>query len=94
MTNKQANHVNQVIIFDFDGLIIETEAIYCHIWQREFSKVGLAFDMVGYQNLIGAHHVVGGYQPHQELADYLNNGISAQELRLAVEREEIGRAHV
>jgi len=31
----------------FDGLIIETEAIYYHIWQREFRKVGLAFDIGG-----------------------------------------------
>lgn len=89
MTDEQTNHVHQAIIFDFDGLIIETEAVYCHIWQREFRKVGLAFDMAGYQNLIGAHHVIGGYQPHQQLADHLNNGVSARELRLAVEREAI-----
>jgi putative hydrolase of the HAD superfamily len=89
LTDSSVNHVNQAIIFDLDGLIIETEAVYCHIWQREFRKVGLTFDMVGYQNLIGAHHIVNGYRPNQQLADHLNNGVSARELRLAVEREAL-----
>lgn len=87
MTGLPHNDVNKAIIFDLDGLIIETEAVYCHIWQREFRKVGLTFDMAGYQNLIGAHHVVGGYRPHEQLAAHLNNGVSGRELRLAVERE-------
>ena len=77
------------IIFDLDGLIIETEAIYCHIWQREFAKEGLPFDMAGYQNLIGAHHVIGGYKPQQVLADHRKDGVSARELREAVEHEAL-----
>jgi len=87
LSDTPLDHEKQAIIFDLDGLIIETEAVYCHIWQREFAKAGLTFDMVGYQNLIGAHHIVNGYQPHQQLADHFNNGVSARELRLAVERE-------
>jgi len=51
LTEHSLNHNKQAIIFDLDGLIIETEAIYCHIWQREFAKEGLPFDMAGYQNL-------------------------------------------
>lgn len=89
MTSTHTNTINRAIIFDLDGLIIETEAVYYHIWQREFRNQGLAFDMAGYQNLIGAHHVVGGYRPHQVLADHLNNGVSARELRLAVEHEAL-----
>ncbi len=89
MTDNSVNHEKQAIIFDLDGLIIETEAVYCHIWKREFAKASLAFDMAGYQNLIGAHHVVGGYRPQQVLADHLNNGVSARELRLDVEREAL-----
>ncbi len=89
MTSTHTNTINRAIIFDLDGLIIETEAVYYHIWQREFRSQGLTFDMAGYQNLIGAHHVVGGYRPHQVLADHLNNGVSARELRLAVEHEAL-----
>lgn len=63
MTDNPKIDVNQAIIFDLDGLIIETEAVYCQIWKREFAREGLAFDMAGYQNLIGAHHVVNGYRP-------------------------------
>lgn len=82
---NQANH--RAVIFDLDGLIIETESVYSMIWQREFHKAGIAFDLAGYQNLVGAHHVVNGYRPHQVLADHLNNGLSAQEIRRAVEQE-------
>ena len=89
MTDNPTNNVNQAIIFDLDGLIIETEAVYCQIWQREFAREGLTFDMAGYQNLIGAHHVVGGYRPHQVMADHLNNGVSARDLLLAVEQEAL-----
>ena len=90
MSNSTKNTLDpnkQAVIFDLDGLIIESEAIYSQIWQREFAKVGLAFDMAGYQNLIGAHTVIGGYRPHQVLADHLNNGITARDLRAAVEEE-------
>jgi HAD superfamily hydrolase (TIGR01509 family) len=89
LTNTPLNRENQAIIFDLDGLIIETEAVYCQIWKREFAREGLAFDMAGYQNLIGAHHVVNGYRPHQILADHRNNGVTARDLRLAVEREAL-----
>lgn len=89
LTDNLLNHNKQAIIFDLDGLIIESEAVYYQIWQREFAKEGLPFDTAGYQNLIGAHHVVGGYRPQQVLADHLNNGITARELRLAVEREAL-----
>lgn len=87
MTDQPENNHRQAVIFDLDGLIIDTEAINCRIWMREFAKAGLTFDMVGYQNLLGAHHVVGGYRPHQVLADQLNNGVSARDVRLAVEHE-------
>lgn len=89
MTNTPLNRENQAIIFDLDGLIIETEAVYCQIWKREFAREGLAFDIAGYQNLVGAHHVVNGYRPHQILADHRNNGVTARGLRLAVEYEAL-----
>jgi len=89
LTDNTLNHHKQAIIFDLDGLIIETEAIYCQIWQREFAREGLPFDMAGYQNLIGAHHVVGGYRPQEVLADHRKDGVSARELRKAVEHEAL-----
>ena len=89
MTDNSLNHQKQAIIFDLDGLIIETEAVYYQIWQREFAQEGLAFDMAGYQNLIGSHHVMGGYRPHQVLADHRNNGVTARDLLRAVQHEAL-----
>ena len=88
MTGRE-NGIRQALIFDLDGLIVNTETAGYHIWQREFKRAGLAFDMEGYQQLIGTHHLVGGYRPQEELAAHLGNGISAKELRKAVERESI-----
>lgn len=89
MTNNLLNHENQAVIFDLDGLIIESETANLHIWQREFAREGLVFDMAGYQNLIGAYHVVGGYRPHQVLADHRNDGVSARELLDAMKKEAL-----
>lgn len=86
---KTTNNKRQAIIFDMDGLIIETEAVYFQIWQREFARDGLPFDVAGYQNLIGAHNIVGGYRPQQVLADHRKDGVSARELRHAVEQEAL-----
>ena len=87
MTQKMHSGLKKALIFDLDGLIIETESAYCRIWQREFCKAGLVFDMKGYQNLIGAHHVADGYRPDEVLAAHLKSGVTAEELLKAVSAE-------
>lgn len=85
----QENEINQAVIFDLDGLIINTEVAGYHIWLREFRRAGLEFDKKGYQQLIGTHNLVGGYRPHEHLAAHLGNNVSARELRKAVDLESI-----
>ncbi len=87
MTQKIQSNLKKALIFDLDGLIMETEAAYCRIWQRKFRKAGLDFDLKGFQKLVGAHHVAGGYRPDEVLAAHLNNGVTAVELRKAVSIE-------
>jgi HAD superfamily hydrolase (TIGR01509 family) len=87
LTQKIQSNLKKALIFDLDGLIMETEAAYCRIWQRKFRKAGLDFDLKSFQKLVGAHHVAGGYRPDEVLAAHLNNGVTAVELRKAVSIE-------
>ena len=43
----------QALIFDFDGLIVDTESIGVKIFDNAFSKVGLTFDVDGFVKLVG-----------------------------------------
>ncbi len=43
----------QALIFDFDGLIVDTESIGVKIFENAFSKVGLTFDVDGFVKLVG-----------------------------------------
>jgi len=43
----------QALIFDFDGLIVDTESIGVKIFENAFSKVGLTFDVNGFVKLVG-----------------------------------------
>lgn len=49
MSDKQA------LIFDFDGLIIDTEAAEVAAWREEFAQVGLALDLDAYIATIGTN---------------------------------------
>ncbi len=44
------------IIFDFDGLICDTETPEVRAWERLFSEYGLTFPFERYQETIGAIH--------------------------------------
>jgi putative hydrolase of the HAD superfamily len=52
----------QALIFDFDGLIVDTESIGVKIFENAFSKVGLTFDLDGFVKLVGLA-TGGDYDP-------------------------------
>lgn len=45
----------QLLIFDFDGLIIDTESAEVKAWRKEFEEVGLVFDLDAFIETIGAN---------------------------------------
>ena len=45
----------QALIFDFDGLIIDTESAEVKAWRKEFEEVGLVFDLDAFIETIGAN---------------------------------------
>jgi len=80
--------VNGALIFDFDGLILDTETPEMRIWQRLFAQAGGKFDIRRYQAIIGTY---GSqiYQPAQELAHLLDHGTTPEELWELVQAKSI-----
>lgn len=56
MTERKA------LIFDFDGLIVDTEAAEMLAWKKEFARHGLDFDMAKYINTIGSNGPEARYE--------------------------------
>jgi HAD superfamily hydrolase (TIGR01509 family) len=62
----------QAIIFDFDGLILDTESPQAEVWRDLFSSAGVDFDLKVYNSIIGAFDS-DVYRPEVELAKQFND---------------------
>ena len=49
------NSAKHALIFDFDGLILDTESAEVEIWNDFYAQVGLTFTMDAYINAIGSN---------------------------------------
>ncbi len=59
----------QVLIFDFDGLIVDTESIGVGLLEQSFSNVGLKFNIEGFVKLVGTASE-GEYDPWKIYAEH------------------------
>ena len=66
------------IIFDFDGLIIDTEMPCCNAWIELFGQYGFLFTTEDYQKIIGVGHDY--YDPSKHLSQLINGALSPQEI--------------
>jgi len=66
------------IIFDFDGLIIDTEMPCCNAWIELFNQYGFLFTIEDYQKIIGTGH--NYYDPSKHLSQLINGLLSPQEI--------------
>ena len=80
----------RAIIFDFDGLILDTETPQAEVWREMFSKVGADFDLKVYNSIIGGFKS-DVYRPEVELAKILNDGRSPEKLLLQVQEAQLER---
>ncbi|MFZ3071016.1 MAG: HAD-IA family hydrolase [Anaerolineaceae bacterium] len=74
------------IIFDFDGLILDTETPELRVWQQFFEEAGGEFDLPGYLGIVGTYDYEG-YQPGAELAKLTHYTVPEEELTLRVRKE-------
>lgn len=77
---SEDNTTKRALIFDFDGLILDTETAEVEIWHDLYSKAGLSFDMTAYKELIGSSGH-GDYDPAQALVDRQGETRTFQEVR-------------
>ena len=59
------NSGKKCLIFDFDGLILDTESSEIRIWQELYTQVGLTFDLKAHLEVIGSDipHAIHPVQP-------------------------------
>lgn len=68
----------KAFIFDFDGLIIDTEMPCCNAWIELFNQYGFLFTIEDYQKIIGTGHDL--YDPSKHLSQLINGLLSPQEI--------------
>jgi HAD superfamily hydrolase (TIGR01509 family) len=66
------------LIFDFDGLLIDTEMPCFSAWVELFSQFGFSFTKPDYQKIIGTNYHV--YDPATHLSQLTNGILSPQEI--------------
>lgn len=77
---------NSALIFDFDGLILDTESPEVRIWERLFRGAGGTFDHEAYHGTIGSWDN-SSYEPGVHLASLMDHGVTAQQLLERVRQE-------
>jgi HAD superfamily hydrolase (TIGR01509 family) len=75
------------IIFDFDGLIIDTEMPGCRAWAELFGKYGFSFTIENWKRTIGTGPTA--YDPAQHLCQ-LTNGLLDKE---TIRKQTLARIH-
>jgi HAD superfamily hydrolase (TIGR01509 family) len=66
------------LIFDCDGLIIDTEMPCCKAWMELFSTYGFSFTIEDYQKIIGTGHNL--YDPSKHLSQLTNGLMDSHEI--------------
>ncbi|NLE84460.1 MAG: HAD-IA family hydrolase [Chloroflexi bacterium] len=75
-----ADKRRRALIFDFDGLILDTETVEVEIWTEIYAQYGMTFDMEAYQGVIGSSGA-RGFDPAQPLVDREGETRSVAEIR-------------
>ena len=73
----QTEKLKQVLIFDFDGLIVDTESIGVEEFEKAFTKVGLTFDINAFVKLVGTASE-GEYDPWKVYFDHAGKHNAAE----------------
>ena len=72
----------QALIFDFDGVIINTEMADVEAWRTIYGRYGHEFPLALWQQNIGSHNV---FNPIEELAARANGAVDRQAIQQAFE---------
>lgn len=79
----------QAIIFDFDGLVIDTEAPIMYAWMEVYREYGFELREAQWALLIGGTYSADTFDPHADLAAKLGRTLDYDEL----EARTLKRSH-
>lgn len=77
---SEDNSTRRALIFDFDGLILDTETAEVQIWEELYSQVGLTFDIDTHRAAVGTNGS-RDHDPAQPLADREGETRSLEQIR-------------
>ncbi len=75
--------MQKAIIFDFDGLILDTETIEAHIWMELYAQASVKFDLETYRESIGSYNI-HPYKPGMILSENGFMGKTGEEISLDI----------
>jgi HAD superfamily hydrolase (TIGR01509 family) len=84
LTSIRHNPVVRGLIFDFDGLVMDTETPIFEIWRAIYAEQGQRLELVDWQHALGTH---GGFDPVAHLESLVGRRLNAPELADRVRRE-------
>jgi len=74
--------MGQGIIFDFDGLIVDTELPEYQSWQEIYESYGCSLPLAEWVKLIGAGYASGRFDPYDYLEEQLGQPVDREGVRL------------
>ncbi len=79
-------HVIKALIFDFDGLILDTESPDLQSWMEIYSEYGVSFPAASWMTAVGGSRDL--FDPYKHLESQLNHSISIDEIRAKRRRRD------
>src|SRR5204863_4956159 len=99
MTRETHAKTVEAILFDFDGVVLDTEETRLRAWTLGLAQMGIVIDVEAYIRLTHmppgctsgqlAHELLGGGDHDTGIVDELLRTINDDNLRLATSREEM-----
>lgn len=75
--SRSAAQLVRAVIFDFDGLVLDTETPELRSWQEEFEAAGVTLDVARWMEGIGS----GSFDPYRELGEATGSLVDRDAIR-------------
>jgi HAD superfamily hydrolase (TIGR01509 family) len=82
MEMEYQHQMIKALIFDFDGLILETEMPQFQAWQEVYSHYGITLTLTTWLPLLGTGRSSQPFHPHDHLEAQLGQALDREEIRI------------
>ena len=78
----------RAVIFDFDGLIVDTESTGYHTWREIFAEHGHELPVERYAQAVGTDFITGVYDPKRDLEELTGRAFDWEAVEVARKTHE------